>query len=355
MRSFMVDRIKDIGVAAANKITGELGLVVIGARAPSDAIGQVTAILGEPSRSRATAIVRTEVGRAFSVATQEKMAADAKILPGLQKQWRRSGKAHPRLHHDLADGQVVEVNQPFILHPPGKAQVKLMFPRDPAAPVGEVVNCGCVSLPWMAHWKVAHPGRKPGGVVDEGKPLAEILDKPAAARLAAPRVRLTLRDIERRDFIGEREQGAIVSASGDVLWRGTGTRDSLTIPADKVGLLRGAILTHSHGEGAVSSFSVEDVVEAARHGVMELRAIDAFNHYSLRPPAGGWSAAFAAEQPAQLAARLEREIEAQWTPHLAAGRISQAEYDAYFWDELWKRASKETGLRYRRTPRRTLR
>jgi hypothetical protein len=41
MRAFMVDRIKDIGLDGANKIIAELGLVVIGARSPSEAIGAV--------------------------------------------------------------------------------------------------------------------------------------------------------------------------------------------------------------------------------------------------------------------------------------------------------------------------
>ena len=35
-----------------------------------------------------------------------------------------------------------------------------MFPRDPAGPTAETVNCGCQSLPWMESWEVKHPGRK---------------------------------------------------------------------------------------------------------------------------------------------------------------------------------------------------
>lgn len=49
--------------------------------------------------------MRTELGRAFSAAAQERMEAASKIVPGLKKQWRRSGKLHPRIHHDLADGR----------------------------------------------------------------------------------------------------------------------------------------------------------------------------------------------------------------------------------------------------------
>lgn len=35
-----------------------------------------------------------------------------------------------------------------------------VFPRDPAAPPGETINCGCQSLPWMEDWDVQHPGRR---------------------------------------------------------------------------------------------------------------------------------------------------------------------------------------------------
>lgn len=177
LRVHLIDRVRDIGTQAGNKIVAELGLVVIGARSPHQAIGAVRAILGEASRVRATTIVRTELGRAYSHAAQERMAQAAQRLPGLKKQWRRSGKLHARLHHDLADGQVVAVDKPFVLKPFGRPAVELMFPRDPAAPAAETINCGCVSLPIMEHWKVRHPGRTPGSPLLDGddETLREIL------------------------------------------------------------------------------------------------------------------------------------------------------------------------------------
>lgn len=160
MRTFMTDRIKDIGVQAANKINSALGLVVIGAQSPGDVIGQVSVILGDPSRQRATTIVRTELGRVFAVASNERMLQASQHVPGLQKQWRRSGKIHSRLHHDAADGQVQDTDKPFVIHSP-RGSVKLMYPHDPKAPAAETINCGCISLPYMAHWNMATPGRKP--------------------------------------------------------------------------------------------------------------------------------------------------------------------------------------------------
>jgi hypothetical protein len=181
IRAFTVDRIKDIAADGANKIIAELGLVVIGARSPSEAIGAVKKILGEKSRDRARTIVRTELGRLYETAAHERRLEAAKILPGLKKQWRRSGKLHPRLHHDLADGQLRDVDEPFILTPFGKPRVELMYPKDPAAPAGETINCGCTAISFMASWEVKHPGRVPGSpLLDDAESVTDILARQKA-------------------------------------------------------------------------------------------------------------------------------------------------------------------------------
>lgn len=155
MRTFMVDRIKDISATTLNRIAGDLGLVVIGAQSPGDAIARIASLI-DGGRTRAITIVRTEVGRAFSTAANERQRQAKEILPGLKKQWRRSGKIHSRLHHDSIDGQIKNIDEPFVL---GNG-VKIMYPRDPAAPPAETINCGCESLPYMDSWDVQTPGRK---------------------------------------------------------------------------------------------------------------------------------------------------------------------------------------------------
>jgi len=148
MRAFMTDRIKDIGVQGANKINSELGLVIIGAQSPGDAISRVKDILGDPSKKRATTIVRTELGRVFSKASHDRMQQASKAGLPLQKQWLRSGKLHPRLNHNIAHGQTVPVNEPFLI-PASKGgnAIRMMYPHDPAAPASETINCGCASIP----------------------------------------------------------------------------------------------------------------------------------------------------------------------------------------------------------------
>ena len=153
MREFLTTKMRAVGTDLADRINTELGLTVIGARNVTDAIGAVQRLTGS-GRKRAFTIIRTELGRAYSVAGQARMEQATEMVPGLKKQWRRSGKVHSRLTHDLADGQIQPVDEPFRV-----SGGRLMYPRDPAGPPGETINCGCQSLPWMESWDVRTPGR----------------------------------------------------------------------------------------------------------------------------------------------------------------------------------------------------
>jgi len=82
-------------------------------------------------------------------------------VPGLGKQWRRSGKIHSRWTHDLMDGQVVDAGKPFLVPNAGGGIDKMMCPHDPKAPPEQVINCGCIAIPYLKGWAVATPGAKP--------------------------------------------------------------------------------------------------------------------------------------------------------------------------------------------------
>lgn len=157
MRTFAVDRIKDVSVQLANKISNQLGLAMIGSQSVGDTVSNVQRLFKTQGRSRALTIVRTELGRAYAVATHQRMGEAQKVLPGLKKQWRRSGKVHSRTSHDAIDGQIREHDELFQL----ANGVEMRHPRDPAAPASETINCGCEELPFMAHWEVKSPDRKP--------------------------------------------------------------------------------------------------------------------------------------------------------------------------------------------------
>lgn len=156
MRNFMTDRIRDVGSVARGKINSELGMTMIGARPMSDTITRVQEIMGGESRRRATTIVRTEIGRAYSVAAHERAKQAEDAGAPMDKVWRRSGKLRPRLPHALADGQRVAADQPF--HINGHL---MMHPHDPTAPASETVNCGCVVLYRPRGWAQTMPDHKP--------------------------------------------------------------------------------------------------------------------------------------------------------------------------------------------------
>lgn len=155
MQSFLTDRMTNITVTAANAINAQLGSVAIGVQTPGQAADAITRIV-EGGRQRAITVIRTELGRAYSTASQGRLEQAATYLPELQKQWRRSGKIHSRPAHDIIDGQIRAVAEPYDVD-----GYKLMYPRDPGAPAKETINCGCASLPYMASWDMSTPGRKP--------------------------------------------------------------------------------------------------------------------------------------------------------------------------------------------------
>lgn len=166
MLEFTTDKIRDLGVDAADKINTQLGLTVLGAQSPFDAVRAVTRVLGEKTRARATVIVRTELNRAFNAAAAARLEEQGKTLPGMRKQWRRSGKVKSRPEHDAADGQVQDVGKPFVIHSRKDGKVQLRYPGDPQAPPGQTINCGCTLLPLlpaMYDGVVTYrtPGRKP--------------------------------------------------------------------------------------------------------------------------------------------------------------------------------------------------
>lgn len=148
MRAFMTDRMENVAARAVLKINDQLGLVMAGAQAPTDAISSISLLL-QGDRGRALTIMRTETGRAYATATQERMAEAKPYLPALKKQWHKSGKLHGRLEHIVAHLQVREIDQAYDV-----GGEKLMYPRDPKGSAKNTINCGCESLSWMDSWEV---------------------------------------------------------------------------------------------------------------------------------------------------------------------------------------------------------
>ncbi len=203
MRAFVTHKMTGISTALADRINAEIGLVAVGTTSAGDAVGRIAGIMKTGGRSRALTVLRTELGRAYSVATQERQSQSAEVLPGLKKQWRRSGKRRSRLNHDAIDGQIREVDEPFQL-----GSVTLMFPRAAAGPASETINCGCQSLDWMESWEVEHPGRRP--FTDE-----EIAIDPRRADLEGEPAALSARAAVRDNVATEAFRSFTAGQSGD--------------------------------------------------------------------------------------------------------------------------------------------
>lgn len=62
-------------------------------------------------------------------------------------------KIHRCWNHDLMDGQAVDVGKAFKLPDPGGWFDMMHVHHNPAAPVGQVIHCGCASLPWLKSWQ----------------------------------------------------------------------------------------------------------------------------------------------------------------------------------------------------------
>ena len=87
---------------------------------------------------RAERIARTETLTAVSIGQWAATKDVADEIPGMRKMWIAAGDARVRDSHAEMDGDVVAVNNKF-----GNG---LMFPRDPAGPPEEIINCRCTLL-----------------------------------------------------------------------------------------------------------------------------------------------------------------------------------------------------------------
>lgn len=90
----------------------------------------------DDARYRAERIARTEVMTASNRGSF--IGAKATGLD-LKKKWLASSDGRERATHGAANGQVVELNDPFDV-----GGIQMMMPGDASAPADEVINCRCV-------------------------------------------------------------------------------------------------------------------------------------------------------------------------------------------------------------------
>ena len=99
--------------------------------------GRIRDASGELSRLRGRMIARTESHGSSNASTQ--MAAKSTRLP-LKKEWIAGGVGRTRDTHLIANGQRIDIDQPFVV-----GNSLLMQPGDPSGEAAEVINCRCVA------------------------------------------------------------------------------------------------------------------------------------------------------------------------------------------------------------------
>lgn len=153
IRDFAWGKIGGITNDAQAKIRAEITMGILGQKTPQEIASAIAGTLERPGvfesiAARAEVIVKTEMGRAFSMAHQAGLQSALDTLPELQKMWLHAGHPKtPRIYHLHLNGNTTPVDTPFLV-----GSIAMMYPRDPKAPVGEIINCGCMHVAWMPAW-----------------------------------------------------------------------------------------------------------------------------------------------------------------------------------------------------------
>lgn len=152
------DQTRRIWSELGASLKGHIRRVTLGVEDPFEAMVRVAKLIRDPKTfgtpmNRAEAIVRTEVNRAFSVASQDRMEqSNERMGGGLKKWWLTAEDARVRPDHADAGARYrpkgspgpIAVSKPFIV-----GGEKLMFPRDPAGSAAQTIQCRCVSVPYV--------------------------------------------------------------------------------------------------------------------------------------------------------------------------------------------------------------
>ncbi len=153
LKEFTAFRIDGLSEDMMSKIQGELSLGLLGQQTPFQVARNIAGTLESPGifksiEARAQTVTELEMGRAYSYATYKGIRQAAATVPGMMGEWWHAG--HPmraRISHLALDGVRKPAGEPFMSN--GYA---LRFPRDPKAPIQEVIHCGCDLVPYHPDW-----------------------------------------------------------------------------------------------------------------------------------------------------------------------------------------------------------
>lgn len=183
---FSARLVKQIADETRAKIDQQIRLAVLGDKSPLDAMKGITKDLGLDARTgvwkkrpdpvkgvaaRSETILRTEMQRAFNLATYSQQQASARDIEGLTKSWMatadgRTRPTHLRAHMRYKNNPI-PIDEPFQV-----GSARLMYPCDPNGPPEETINCRCRSV-------THHPALGRVGSSLDGRVAAELARRTA--------------------------------------------------------------------------------------------------------------------------------------------------------------------------------
>ena len=175
MKTASSELVQQVSDSTRTKVNNEIRAAALGLQKPDEAIAAVARLvpgIWQPIRkgggsvagfafagplARAETIVRTETNRAFNLATQTRLNANAERLEDVkaQKEWVATADPRTRGSHRAAHGQRRKRSSKFSV-----GGASLMFPGDPNGPAWEVINCRCTSIPVLPKWATSAPVKR---------------------------------------------------------------------------------------------------------------------------------------------------------------------------------------------------
>jgi hypothetical protein len=150
------DQVRDVWGELGSNLKRLVRRAALGVTDPFKAMQQLARLIRDPKTFgrafwRAESIIRTEVGRAFSIASQDSLeqaaARGGKSGITIRKYWltahdERVRETHRQAGIDYAIGKAIAADAFFVV-----GGERLKEPLDPNGSAGETINCRCVSVP----------------------------------------------------------------------------------------------------------------------------------------------------------------------------------------------------------------
>jgi len=158
VKDYTADLITKMSAQTIEDISGHLRRGIIAGDNPYKTMKRIEDVLLKKDKGafwRAERIVRTEQGRVFNIANDERMEQAREVLPDLRKQWLTAGDENVRPDHVKAGsdyspgGRIgpIPVDEDYIV-----GGFPLAYPGDPAGVPSQTINCRCTSVPWRDAW-----------------------------------------------------------------------------------------------------------------------------------------------------------------------------------------------------------